>query len=85
MTIAVSGAGFGKEQKFTLPAKTRLSAVSKAVGARTTVTLKAIAPDKPVAAPGLAVIDYPMQDAADEFQTRFGLDIGIGEGDYGQQ
>ena len=86
--IRLSGAGFEKPVNIAFSGKTKLSmknlpAVVKSQEGQT-VTLKARAPAKPVTTSGIAIIEYDMKDAGNEFQTRFGLDTTIEEGMFGQ-
>jgi len=84
VTVTVRGAGFEKPQTFSFAANRKFSAIRQSMFGQT-VVLKAVAPENPAAVQGMAVIEYPMDDAEHEFQKQFGLDISINESVYGGQ
>jgi len=91
--ITLEGAGFSKPVDMTFPSRGQfkgrdlITATKKwnaRRGAGETVTVKAMAPKVPMSVPGVAIFDYEMKDADNEFQKRFGLDITIEKDQFGQ-
>jgi hypothetical protein len=79
--VTIKSDGFEKPVELELPATSKLpddhTRPNFGVGAGQTFTLKAMAPDKPGAVPGIAVFEYDMKDAKDESLKSFGLDISL--------
>lgn len=84
--IDLKGGGLKEPAQFVYSSKTKLPAQVKALAPQSgqTFRVQAIAPEKPEAIPGVAVIQYDMQDVQDDALKRFEIDISIDESFYDQ-
>ncbi len=91
--ITLEGAGFEKPVQMSFPSKGQftardlISATKKWSAPRRageTITVKAMAPKEAMDIPGVAIFEYNMQGAENEFQKRFGLEITIEKDQFGQ-